>query len=496
MPRFSVLITDLDNTLFDWVDVWYRSFKAMLDQLVLDSGIPKETLIADFKSVHEKHGTAEYAFSIEELPSLLATFPGEDLTDKFDSAIAAFRAARASALRLYPTVSETLEQLKDKRCLVVGYTESMSFYSRYRVRKLGLDRILDYLYSPPDHELPAGFAREDIRRYPPEQYELRRTVHRHIPSGELKPNPKVLLDIIRDIGAIPSEAIYIGDSLMKDVTMARNAGVADVWAKYGIAQNREEYELLRKVTHWTSKDVEREKALKQEDIKPSCVLESNLGEVLERFEFQPFLDKSPRRARLAVDVWKKTVDVQQHFNDLELRIRNFALTVLAAILGLAAYAVKEQLRGTVGGHVFSVAAALLFSAEFPWLAFYFMDRFWYHRLLYGAVDQGRFIEKRWSTALPELSLTDSIGKYSPVKLPFGKWKIHTPRKIDIFYCVGIVFLLLLSFLASRTASISAPVESRTTDVHSQISSTPLPTNTNLTARATGSLDKNGRPAKH
>ena len=31
-----------------------------------------------------------------------------------------------------------------------------------------------------------------------------------------------------------------------------------------------------------------------------------------------------------VEAWKKTVDVQQQFNDIELRIRNYAITLLVA----------------------------------------------------------------------------------------------------------------------------------------------------------------------
>jgi hypothetical protein len=31
-----------------------------------------------------------------------------------------------------------------------------------------------------------------------------------------------------------------------------------------------------------------------------------------------------------IEIWKKIVDVQQHFNDLELRVRNFALIVTGA----------------------------------------------------------------------------------------------------------------------------------------------------------------------
>lgn len=441
----SVVITDLDNTLFDWVDIWYRSFKAMLDRLVQESGLSEETLVREFKAVHEKHGTSEYAFSIQEVPSLREKYPEEDLARRFEEAIRAYRDARKAALSLYQGVAETLELLKDKECLLVGYTESMSFYSCYRLRNLGLDRILDYVYSPPDHKLPNGLTPREIRRYPEDHYKLRRTVHRHIVQGRVKPDPSVLLDIIRGVGASPSETVYVGDSLMKDVAMATGANVTSVWAKYGIAQHREEYELLRKVTHWTAADVEKERNLGREDVKPDFTLTTNFTEILTLFEFGEFLDKSDNKLSLIVDLWKKTVDVQQHFNDLELRIRNYALTILAAVVGFAAYTVKENFQITAYGHNFSVASPLLLSSVFLWLAFYFMDRFWYHRLLYGAVDHGRVIEDRWKRILPEISLTDSIGRFSPLKV--FRLTIHTPRKIDLFYGVGVLFLFVLSLLA-------------------------------------------------
>jgi phosphoglycolate phosphatase-like HAD superfamily hydrolase len=466
----TVLITDLDNTLFDWVDIWYKSFKAMLDQLVVESGVSEDLLLREFKTVHEKHGTSEYAFSIEELPSLQKKYPDEDLAKRFEGAISAYREARKASLCLYPDVRETLEVLKDKGCLLVGYTESMSFYSWYRVRNLGLDRILDYLYSPPDHELPRGASPRGIRRYPQDYYELRRTVHRHVLKGEAKPNPRVLLDIIRGIGASPSETVYVGDSLMKDVAMAGAAKVTSAWAKYGVAQHRKEYELLRKVTHWTAADVEREKNLRTGEVKPSYTLETGFGELLTHAEFGEFLDRSQSKISVTVELWKKTVDVQQHFNDLELRIRNFALTVLAAMLGFAAYAVRDNLQIMAFGYRLSVAEVLLPSSIFLWLAFYFMDRFWYHRLLYGAVDHGRSIENRWKRELPEIALTDSIGRFSPLKI--GRLTIHTPHKIDLFYCVGVAFLLILSLLThfvvrptTTTAVPQPPVATRVPNIN-------------------------------
>ena len=69
----TVLITDLDNTLFDWFETWYNSFNAMLESVVDISGISRETLIPEIKAIHQKHGTAEYAFLLEEIPSLKKT---------------------------------------------------------------------------------------------------------------------------------------------------------------------------------------------------------------------------------------------------------------------------------------------------------------------------------------------------------------------------------------------------------------------------------------
>jgi phosphoglycolate phosphatase-like HAD superfamily hydrolase len=70
-PNKSVLITDLDNTLFDWFTIWYESFNALISKVSEISGIDRDTLIQEAKPIHQNHGTAEFAFILEELPSLL-----------------------------------------------------------------------------------------------------------------------------------------------------------------------------------------------------------------------------------------------------------------------------------------------------------------------------------------------------------------------------------------------------------------------------------------
>jgi phosphoglycolate phosphatase len=277
----SVVITDLDNTLFDWFGIWYGCFRPMLDEVVRISGVPQDRLVREIQAVHRKYGTTEYAFLIEELPSVRKRHPAGDIAEIYAPAIEAYRAARRRHLRLYPGVMEMLVAVKQAGCLLAAYTESVEFYTNYRIRKLGLDGVIDVVYSPPDHARPEDFS----RAYPPEAYAFSRTVQRHTPEGEYKPNPKVLSDIIGDIGAEKDEVVYVGDSLTKDVLMAQRAGVLDVHAAYGRRQKREVYALLSRVTHWTPEMVRQEKSAAAHTITPTITLKKGFAEVREYVDF-------------------------------------------------------------------------------------------------------------------------------------------------------------------------------------------------------------------
>ncbi|MCG8348105.1 MAG: HAD family hydrolase, partial [Chloroflexales bacterium] len=259
MQKVSTIITDLDNTLYDWVEMWYRSFGAMLNELVDKSKVSQDILEKEIRAIFQEHGTSEYAFVIETIPALQSLHPGQDLTAIYDSAIQAYREARRLTRHLYPTVFETLTQIKKRGCLVVAFTESRSYYTLRRVKSLGLDGLIDFLYSPPDHKIP-----DDLERwYKDDEYKLAITKQRFIPEGEYKPDAHILLQIISEIQAPKDRTIYVGDNLMKDIYMAQQVGITDVWAKYGQAQHREAYELLRKVSHWREEDVERERRIYQ-----------------------------------------------------------------------------------------------------------------------------------------------------------------------------------------------------------------------------------------
>lgn len=281
----SLLITDLDNTVWDWVEIWFQSFSALLTEVVRTSGVDQATLEAEIKVVHQHRETSEYALLLQELPSLQARHDVSRIPEIYAEALHAHRSARKAATRLYDGVRETLDTVAASGALIVGYTESMAYYTSDRIRRTKLDDVLDFVYSAPDHDFPAGLTPEQLRKYPEEYYRFRRTEHRHTPRGALKPNPSILSGIVDDLCVKKDEAIYLGDSLMKDVIMAQQIGVTDVWAEYGVAHTRHEgYELLRRVTHWKPSAVQQERELKPEDVKPTHVL-SAFSDLLELFSF-------------------------------------------------------------------------------------------------------------------------------------------------------------------------------------------------------------------
>ena len=140
--------------------------------------------------------------------------------------------------------------------------------------------------------------------------------------------------------------------------------------------------------------------------------------------------------KAALEVWRVTIDVQKHFNDLSMRVRNFAITVLGALLAAAGYALKDGTTVTLLNRSFSVTAWILSAALICWFAFYFMDLHWYHRLLRGAVKHGKQVELGLESQIPNIGLTHTIAAASPV------YGLSALQRLAIFYgLIGSVLVV-------------------------------------------------------
>jgi hypothetical protein len=177
------------------------------------------------------------------------------------------------------------------------------------------------------------------------------------------------------------------------------------------------------------------------------------------------------RVQNYLEIWKKTIDVQQHFNDLELRIRNFALTALSVVSAAAALSIKDD-------PSMIVCLTLIFVALITWIAFFVMDYYWYHPLLKGAVDHGIEVEKRLKQVLPEIGLTTTIGDASKVKIIYRI--VDSKGRMKLFYSL-IGFAIILFGCIVGTMVLSGVVSNSKNDPSPSIQfnvntlSSPAPT---------------------
>lgn len=191
------------------------------------------------------------------------------------------------------------------------------------------------------------------------------------------------------------------------------------------------------------------------------------------------------RIELQVDVWKTIIEVQQHFNDIELKVRGLALTVITAVLGAVALAAKDGTTVLLLGVHWKLATIVILVGAVIWRTFYQVDQIWYHRLLLGAVKQGIDIEKRLKAEVPGIELSQTIGAESPYWMErvggrLGGWlrkkwpnktrwthrELHSTDKLRRFYrTVGALLLtvgLVVQLGDVKTVSQAKPDTTPTT----------------------------------
>ncbi len=292
MLPIKLIITDLDNTLYNWVDFYVPSFLAMVKELSRLSGIDEESLKASFKRVHERYKTTEYTFAIQELDVLSGLTCGltaAEVIGKYHAAIKAFRIERRKTLRVYEGVVDTLTILKQEGKKVAAVTDALRFHVEYRLRQLGIAEYFDALVSPPDHGLPPGMSLQDVRFYGnDDSYQTKIPIKIDTPPALRKPDQKVLMPLLERCGVYPEEAVYVGDSLSRDVLMAQRCGVYDILAQYGHNYDPNHYAELLKITYWTEREVEEEKRLRATKVTPTFVVSSfpEILQVVQKIESQ------------------------------------------------------------------------------------------------------------------------------------------------------------------------------------------------------------------
>jgi phosphoglycolate phosphatase len=283
-PLVHLLITDLDNTLYDWVTFFASALYDMVNEAARILDVPENVLLEELREVHQRFGDSEHPFALLETRSVQSRFKGrsrKELAEALDEAFHRFSITRHRLLVLYPGVAETLQRLHDRDVPVIGHTEASAINAAFRLRKLAIARFFTRLYArePAPQEHPR----------PPDSTQASDVIDiAYLPSEERKPNPLILHEICRDFRVAPSRTLYVGDSLVRDIGMAKEAGARAAWAEYGTRFESSLWARLVRITHWTPEDVARAEEAKQRyaGVVPDVVLRESFAEILSHFEFQ------------------------------------------------------------------------------------------------------------------------------------------------------------------------------------------------------------------
>jgi phosphoglycolate phosphatase len=245
MPLRAV-VTDLDNTLYPWVDYIVPSLEAMVDSLVATTGLPRVRIVQSLKDVYARHESNEYPFAIQESDLFR---PYERDFASFDALVIgparrAFQGARKRYLRPYPGVRETLGRLRERGVTLVALSDAPRNAAELRLKMLELDGLFDAVYALKGYDLPENVDPEIRRRDAAGHYRSAKTKVRELPRSAEKPSPAGLGRVLADFGLSGAEVMYVGDNPKKDMPIARDCGALGVWAEYGTYVSQEYRERL------------------------------------------------------------------------------------------------------------------------------------------------------------------------------------------------------------------------------------------------------------
>lgn len=131
-------------------------------------------------------------------------------------------------------------------------------------------------------------------------------------------------------------------------------------------------------------------------------------------------------------IWNEYEKVAMHFNDLIMRLRTQALGTLAGVVAISGLAVSFAQKSESTSQLVILLSALVFFT-LAWVALYFLDMLYYHKLLEGAVKAILELEKDKQNGQNKkrINLSTKIHEEVP----------HRMITITAFY--GLVLLALL-----------------------------------------------------
>lgn len=271
----SIIISDIDNTLYNFVNYFAPCFRAMVHALSKSTKISETTLTAAFRQVYANHGSVEYRYAIEEL-HLFRAHPRDELEKLINLGRVAFSRTARHRLTPYPGVTDGLSWARAAGIPVIGFTNAPLRYALWRLGQLGLSSYFTSIAAFEGHKEPRHIADNNTDQSLDElSQRYRSPIKRRIvlKEHELKPSPAGYKAILAAEHNKFDETYVIGDSQAKDLAPAMELGAIGIWAKYGTEFDSENMDTLLQITPWTESKI-RQAYDMDKQIEPDFTIEA------------------------------------------------------------------------------------------------------------------------------------------------------------------------------------------------------------------------------
>lgn len=257
----KLIVTDIDNTIFDWVSYYSYSMVALFEKVETIINVPKAKLAEEARDIFTRHCSIEYPFVIQDMASVIA-FYGSDidkmLTEAVEPGRKAFLKRSENLLVPYPDVEETLKTIKKKYpdLPMVALTDAPRYIAMWKLNKLKVLPYFSAVYGLPDPRIPTDPDLGRVKVSPQillkhlQQYDFGfKGKIRILPEEYEKPGTRGLKTVLMDNDLDEpaekrSQVLWIGDNLRKDIGLGQRVGVKSAWASYGTHLDPEVMKIL------------------------------------------------------------------------------------------------------------------------------------------------------------------------------------------------------------------------------------------------------------
>lgn len=251
--QVQLILTDMDSTLGLFWGYFCPAMKAISPLLAQRLNVTQSDFEREVGRIMHLHGTHEWPWVLEETKFRhdWNGSPGDFRKQISEPFWATLDEMRQRYLKPFPTVLETLAELKARGKTIIIVSDAPIYMALTRAVDMGLDQYIDGLLAleaPIPHsstfvspeDMALGLQR--MKNFSKRTHSFK--VVETLPKKCEKPNPDGVQRAMRIVGVDVDDCIYIGDSLKKDGGVAEALAMRYFWAHYGIYLPGEYVEII------------------------------------------------------------------------------------------------------------------------------------------------------------------------------------------------------------------------------------------------------------